>query len=178
MALIIRQEEHRDHEAVRVVISAAFSQEEMSDNTEQYLVERLRQSSDFIPELSLVAELDGVVVGHILLSKIVVRSEAGDHPSLALAPVSVSPKEQGNGVGSQLIRVAHAKATELGHGAIILLGHADYYPRFGYQQLDGFGIELPFDVPKENCFALELKEGTLTGVSGVVVYPPEFGAEA
>lgn len=73
-----------------------------------------------------------------------------------------------------LIQEAHKKAKELGHHSIVLLGHEQYYPNFGYKQADSFGIELPFDVPKEYCMAIELTENALDGVSGTVEYPKEF----
>lgn len=94
--------------------------------------------------------------------------------SLALAPVSVLPEFQGKGIGSALINYTHDKARNLGFTSIILLGHENYYPKFGYKLADSFGIELPFDVPKENCMAIELIENGLKGVSGTVEYPKEF----
>ena len=68
----------------------------------------------------------------------------------------------------------HKRAKELGYKSVVLLGHEKYYPRFGYSQADRFGIELPFDVPKENCMAIELTKNGLEGVSGVVEYSKEF----
>lgn len=73
-----------------------------------------------------------------------------------------------------LIEQAHQKARELGYKSIVLLGQEKNYPRFGYQQADTFGINLPFDVPKENCMAVELTKGGLDGVRGMVEYPKEF----
>ena len=84
------------------------------------------------------------------------------------------PDFQRNGIGGNLINEAHRKAKDLGYQSIILLGHETYYPRFGYQQADTFGIELPFDVPKKNCLAIELTPGGLKNVSGLVEYPEEF----
>ncbi len=172
--MIVRQENEEDHKTVFEVIREAFKDEPFADHKEQFLVQRLRHSDAFIPELSLVAEDSGEIVGHILLTKIKVSSDTQSFDSLALAPVSVLPKKQGNGIGAQLIKSAHAKAKQLGHTSVILLGHEDYYPRFGYKPAHLFGIELPFEVPKENCMAIELVENSLANTHGLVEYPKEF----
>lgn len=170
----IRQETKSDFGAVCKLIEKAFENEAMSDHKEHFLVERLRQSDVFMPELSLVAEIDGTVVGHVLLTKITINNGTQSFESLALAPVSVLPDYQGKGIGGKLIIEAHEKAKALGQTSIVLLGHDQYYPRFGYKQADTFGIKLPFDVPKENVMVIELVENGLSGVSGVVEYPQEF----
>ncbi len=172
--MLIRQESHRDYKIVFNLIEEAFKTEPFSDHKEQFLVERLRKSDAFIPELSLVAEIDNTIVGHILVTKLKIKSEANTFNSLALAPVSVLPKFQGQGIGAKLILQAHKKAKELGHTSIVLLGHEHYYPRFGYKQAHTFGIILPFEVPKENCLAIELTENGLKGIHGIVEYPKEF----
>lgn len=146
----------------------------MSDHKEQFLVERLRKSRTFVPELSIVAEVGEKIVGHILLTKIKIKHGQSEFDSLALAPVSVLPGYQGKGVGKRLIEQAHKEARRLGYKSIVLLGHEKYYPRFGYLQADKFGIELPFEAPKENCMAVELEKGGLNGVRGKVEYPKEF----
>jgi predicted N-acetyltransferase YhbS len=174
MKILIRQEESTDFQEVFNVIENAFRSEKFSDKREQFLVERLRKSSAFIPELSLVAVFENVIVGHILLTKLKVKNTKTQFESLALAPVSVLPEYQGNGIGGKLIVKAHKIAKQLGHKSIVLLGHEKYYPRFGYVLAEQFGIELPFDAPKENCMAIELINNGLTGVSGTVEYPKEF----
>jgi len=172
--MTIRQEKPKDFNAVFKLVEKAFKTEELSDHKEQFLVERLRKSNAFIPELSIIAEIDHEIVGHILLTKLKIKNTQNEFDSLALAPVSVLPKYQGKGIGTKLIEHAHKRAKELGHTSIVLLGHAKYYPKFGYVQVDKFGIELPFDVPKENCMAIELTKNGLKGVNGTVVYPKEF----
>lgn len=170
----IRQETEADRKAVGRVVLAAFAGISESDQSEHLLIDRLRRSDQFIPELSLVAEIDDQIVGHILLSIIHVVEGTQRHPSLALAPVSVHPEYQGRGIGARLITAAHDKARQMGFGSVILLGHAEYYPRFGYRKASEYGIRLPFDVPDENCMAVELIPGSLAGVVGRVEYPPEF----
>jgi predicted N-acetyltransferase YhbS len=157
--MIIRQEIRSDYKEVFNVIESAFKDAEFADNTEQFLVERLRKSHAFIPELSMVAEI---------------KNESTEFDSLALAPVSVLPEFQGKGIGGKLILESHKKAKELGYKSIVLLGHEKYYPRFGYEQADTYGIELPFEVPKQNCMVIELVENGLKGVNGMVEYPKEF----
>jgi len=174
MKLKIRQEEARDYKKVAEIIENAFKTEHFSDHQEQFLVERLRNSKDFLPELSMVAEIDDEVVGQILLSKIKITNSAASFDSLALAPVSVAPDYQLQGIGGELIRSAHKKAKELGFSSILLLGHDTYYPRFGYELISKYNINLPFDIPEKYCMILSLKEGGLEGVHGMVEYPEEF----
>lgn len=174
MKLNIRKENPEDFEMVFNLIKEAFKDEQMSDHREQLLVERLRKSTAFVPELSMVAEIDDTIVGHILLSKVKIKNKNSEFDSLALAPVSVHPDYQRKGIRGMLIKAAHQRAKELRHKSIILLGHKEYYPRFGYIQADKFDIDLPFEVPKENCMAIELVENGLKGTTGIVQYPKEF----
>ena len=138
--LTIRQEKPADHKTVEAVVKAAFANEAMSDQTEHLLVQRLRKSDAFIPELSLVGELDRQLVGHILLTKIHIKDGEKRHPSLALAPVSVHPHFQKRGIGGKLILESHRIAKSLDYQSIVLLGHADYYPRFGYELTSKYNI--------------------------------------
>lgn len=170
----IRQETIKDQEEVFSVIKSAFENAEYADDSEQFLVERLRKSDAFVPELSIVAEIDGKIVGHILLTKLKIKNKSSEFDSLALAPVSVLPEFQGKGIGGKLILESHKKAKELGFKSIVLLGHENFYPRFGYKQADYYGIELPFEAPKENCMVIELVDNGLKGVTGMVEYPKEF----
>lgn len=174
MDIKIRAEIQKDYNDVFDVIEQAFKTEKFSDKQEQFLVQRLRNSTAFIPELSLVAEINGQIVGHILLTKLKIKSKINEFTSLALAPVSVLPQFQGKGIGSKLILESHDRARKLGYKSIVLLGHEKYYPRFGYKETYKYGIELPFEVPKENCMVIELVENGLAGVSGIVEYPKEF----
>lgn len=168
MEIEIRKENAADFYEVALLIEEAFKSELQSDHREQFLVDRLRKTEAFIPELSIVALLNNNIVGHILLTQI----KIGDVTSLALAPVSVLPKYQGKGIGSKLIVEAHNKARELGYQSIILLGHKNYYPRFGYVAAETYGIKLPFDVPSEYVMAIELTPNALKDVSGIVEYHP------
>ena len=175
MKIKIRQETENDHAAVHKCIVEAFADVDESDHQEQFLVARLRKSSSFIPELSIIAEIEDQLVGHILFTKIKIVQSPYEFESLALAPVSVHPDYQGQGIGSELIKTGHKIAAKLGYKSIVVLGHATYYPKFSYTEAAEFDIKLPFIVPSENAMAIELVKNALKGVSGVVQYDPAFG---
>lgn len=168
--VVIRQEEAKDYPAVYAVIKSAFASAAHADGNEQDLVSALRQSDAFLPEMSLVAEIDGKIVGHILFTKV----DIGGSVQLALAPLSVLPEYQRRGVGSALIREGHRRARELGYGYSIVLGSETYYPRMGYVPAKNFGIVPPFAVADENFMACKLREDA-PAISGVVQYAKEFG---
>lgn len=174
MKIKLRQETPADHEAVFQLTEAAFKEMIYSDHSEHHLVNRLRESDAFIPQLSIVAELDEKIVGHILLTKVVVENEKEAFEILTLAPVSVLPAYHKKGIGSQLINDAHQKAKAMGYKAVVLLGHKDYYPRFGYELCRKYGISLPFEASEENCMIIPLYLNALDGISGVVKYPKAF----
>lgn len=173
-AIHIRQEKSTDFNDVHVLIEKAFRNDDVSDHKEQFLVENLRKSENFIPELSLIAEYEDKIVGHILLTRIKIKNQFQEYDSLALAPVSVLPKYHKQGIGGLLIKTAHKIARELQFKSVVLLGHATYYPKFGYKKASDFEIKLPFEVPLEYCMAIELVKNGLSNVSGTVKYPKEF----
>ena len=170
----IRQEVLSDYPIVFDLVEQAFRNEMISDKKEQFLVERLRKSDGFIPELSIVAEVNQKIVGYILLTKIIIETNPESETSLALAPVAVLPTFQKKGIGGRLIEEAHRIAKELGYESVILLGHENYYPKFGYQPLHHYDLSLPFEAPKENCMAIELVPDALKNKKGKVIYPREF----
>lgn len=175
MEVFIRQELTEDYSKTEEVVKRAFLDEEFSDKKEHILVNRIRKSDAFISELSLVAlNQDQDIVGHVLLSKVKITDGDKAVDSLALAPVSVLPEYQKKGIGSQLIRVALKKAKEVGFHSVIVLGHKDYYPKFGFKQADVWNIRAPFEVHSEFFLALELIENSLENVQGVVHYSKAF----
>ena len=172
----IRQETPDDYTRVIELTAKAFETMPFSDGDEDKLVDRLRKAPTFIPELSLVAELDNQLVGHILFTPLVIDNGQQQFQSLVLGPVSVLPEFQKQGIGGQLIVAGHQKATDLGFQSVILIGHPEYYPRFGYKTASGFGLKVAIKLPSDDVFmAVELTEDALSGVSGMVVFPPEFG---
>ncbi len=171
----IRTETPKDYNRVIELTEKAFETLEISDHNEGKLVDKLRKAPTFISELSLVAELNGQIVGHILFTPVTIDNGQQKFQSLVLAPVSVLPEFQKMGIGGQLIRAGHQKAKELGFHSAILLGHPEYYPRFGYKPASTWGIKTHYELPSDDVFmAIELTEGALTGVSGMVIFPPEF----
>ncbi|MCM3398224.1 N-acetyltransferase [Oceanobacillus profundus] len=175
MNRMIRQELPKDYKTTEEVVKQAFLNEQYSDGKEHQLVNRIRKSKAFIPELSLVAiGEDKAMIGHILLSKISIVYNDQSVESLALAPVSVAPQYQKKGIGSQLIHEGLKKAKALGYHSVIVLGHKDYYPKFGFKQALLWNIKAPFEVPDEAFMALELTEDSLETVQGVVHYPKAF----
>jgi putative acetyltransferase len=169
MEMLIRPETLADCLAIRHVNEQAFGKP-----NEARIVEGVRESPFFIPELSLVAEHDRKIVGHILFSKGKVQGEGESWDLLALGPVAVSPSCQRQGVGSRLVQAGLERALQLGHRGVFLIGHPTYYPRFGFTPARTFGLGLPFEVPDEVFMALPLWPGAMDGVRGTVVYPPAF----
>lgn len=167
--LIIRAERPHDHGAVEAALIAAFTRPERQAD-EHILVSALRQCRGFVPELSLVAELDGQVVGHILFTE----GTVGDKTVLALAPLCVLPAYQRKGIGGALINYGHNAARGLGYDVAVVLGHAEYYPRFGYSPASGFGIGCPFDTDDSHFMAINLKGGDIL-LSGMMKYASPFG---
>ncbi len=174
MEFIIRQETSADFDSVYEVVKAAFLNAEHTDNDEQNLVIRLRNSEAFVPALSLVATINDAIVGYIMFTKIKIKGDKEDYISLALAPLCVSPWMQCRDIGSKLILEGHKIAKELGFKSVVLLGHPTYYPRFSYVPASQFSITAPFDVPDEAFMACELINNGLSKVTGVVEYPKEF----
>ena len=174
MDIKIRKEESSDIEIVYQLVKEAFMNEEYTDHDEHNLVNRLRESKSFIPELSLVAVINQQIVGYILFTKIKIKNEENEYSSLALAPVSVIPDMQGKGIGKSLIKKGHQIANELGFKSIIVLGHPGYYHRFGYIPASQFGINSPFEVPDNAFMAIALETNNLYLQSGTVIYPEEF----
>ena len=137
-------------------------------------MEALRDADVHVPELCLVAVLDGSVVGHIAFSG--ARLAFGPQV-LALAPMAVLPQYQRRGAGSALISAALRRAAETHFPLIVVVGHADYYPRFGFEPADALGIKAPFDVPPEALMAYRLPAYT-PEARGTVVYPDAFASVA
>ena len=174
MHVITRQEEPHDIPKIADVIRKAFKGVGHSDHREHLMVDRLRNSAAFVPELSILAESSHGIVGHIMLTKVLIRNSASFSVSLALAPLSVLPEFQRQGIGRTLIVEAHRRAKQLGFQTVIVRGHADYYPKFGYERMKDHDIRLPFDVHESNCMVASLLDGEFPQLSGVVEYPPEF----
>ena len=168
--LEIRKEKREDYEEIYEVVKQAFEMAEHSDGNEQDLVVLLRDSNNFIPELSLVAIKVNRVVGYILFTKI----KIGEYEELALAPLGILPEYQKQGIGKKLIEEGHKIAKELGYHYSVVLGSEHYYPKMGYVPANQYGIKAPFEVPNENFMAIKLND-TNKEINGIVEYAKEFG---
>lgn len=171
----LRTEKPDDYKEIYRLHEAAFGGDE-----ESRLVDRLRKSEGFVPELSVVAEGDAGITGHILFTEISIQPDAEDASSqlsLSLAPMAVLPAFQKQGIGKALVREGLRRAKELKYASVIVLGHPDYYPAFGFVKASEFGLWSVFEAPDEAFMALELKEAALSKFGGEVVYSPEFFEE-
>jgi putative acetyltransferase len=164
----VRLEEPGDAAGVRETNELAFG-----TSVEAGLVDVLRGSPG---SLSLVATGNDRVIGHILFTPAAVEPPAKVRLA-ALAPMSVRPEHQRRGVGSRLVRTGLAECYRRGYRAVVLVGHAEYYPRFGFEPADAKGLACEFPVPREAFMVLELEAGALANVAGVVRFRPEFSAE-
>ena len=117
------------------------------------------------------------IVGHILFSSVTVEGEETTAEGMALAPMAVLPEYQRQGIGSKLVRAGIARLASSGCGFVIVLGHADYYPRFGFEPASRYGIRSEWEVPDDAFMIVVLNESVMQGISGVARYRPEF-AEA
>ena len=162
----IRSENAADRFSVRSVNEAAFGRPDEAD-----LVERL--SSEGVVLVSLVAEVRRQIVGHIMFSRMSIDTAHASIPAVALAPMAVLPEYQRRTIGGQLIRGGLELLCEQGEQIVLVLGHADYYPRFGFSTRKARSLESPF--PPNAFMAMELTLGALDGVCGKVRYPAAFG---
>ena len=160
----IRAELESDHAEVFTVNQLAFDQDD-----ESRIIEKIRESPHFVPELSLVAINNNELIGHILFSRLQING-AQEHTSLALAPMAVRPDHQKQGVGGKLIAEGFKRALQLGFDSVIVLGHKDYYPRFGFKRASTWNIKCPFNVPDNAFMAIELKPNALKDKRGTVRY--------
>lgn len=165
--MIIRRERPSDLAAIHQVQARAFGGAAEAD-----LVDVLRAHDK--ATLSLVAEDEGLIVGHILFSPVTIETATGLRRGLGLAPLAVVPERQGQGIGSLLAEEGLKQCRAEGHSFVVVLGHADYYPRFGFVPASRFGIKSEYDVADENFMACELQPGALRDGGGLARYEPEF----
>lgn len=166
--ITIRTETNDDIPAVYTVNEKAF---ERPDEAE--LVDTLRRQDAVL--LSLVADLDGHIVGHILFTPVVVETPSGETlQAVGIGPLAVSPAMQRKGIGSLLMRAGLEACARQGHKLVFLLGHPDYYPRFGFQTASRYGYRWEKTAPEEAFMVFELTPNTLPGPGGVVRFLPEF----
>ncbi len=164
--MVIRAERESDKAAIYKVNELAFGTTAEAD-----LVDALREQAE--PIISLVAEDGGEVVGHIMFSPVSLSTDS-ELKVAGLAPMAVAPAHQRQGVGSALVRAGIERCREMGFRAVVVLGHREYYPRFGFLPASRFGLQCEYDVPDDVFMAMELHPKALDMKSGVVKYHAVF----
>lgn len=165
--MLVRAEAQADHAVVHDINVAAFG-----GTAEARLIAMLREQAR--PVISLVAEEDATVTGHIMFTPVSLRGFS--EPIMGLAPMAVAPSRQRRGIGSALVKAGLERCKESGAVAAVVLGHADFYPRFGFVPAARLGLKCEFDAPADAFMAIELQEHGLRGASGTVAYHPVFSS--
>ena len=167
MKMTIRPEKPTDIESIHYVNEQAFG-----GKTEAEIVDKLRARK--ATTISLVAVDEKKIVGHIMFSQVKIEPEDAGFKALGLAPMAVLPQYQRKGVGSRLMGAGLEACSERGYGAVFVVGHPEYYPRFGFVPAKAQGFDCEFEVPNEAWMVRELWEGVLAGRRGRVFFQPEF----
>jgi len=168
--ITIREEQHQDRNAIREVNIQAFGQNQEAD-----LIDKIRRSCNDL--ISLVALIKRTIVGHICFSPVTIESKVKTIQGMGLAPMTVLPAFQRKGIGTELVRDGIERVKKKGFPFIIVLGHASYYPRFGFEPASHYGIRCEWDVPDSAFMILLLDEPEMRESAGLARYLPEF-AEA
>jgi len=165
MLFEIREEHPSDVAVIRDLNKRSFDQDQ-----EGNIVDALRSNGAVL--LSMVATLNGRVVGHIMYSPLVV----GEVTGAALGPMAVLPEYQRQGIGSKLVEAGNRKLKDEGCPFIIVVGHPNYYPRFGFVPANTHGIECEWEVPTDAFMLLVLNQSKVQGVAGLAKYRDEFSS--
>src|SRR5262249_35127151 len=161
-----RKETPHDYSAIRELNERAFGAA-----VEAKLVDMLRAAKKVV--LSLVAVHQNRIIGHILFSPVTVTEAPENFRAVGLAPMSVLPQFQNRGIGSKLVREGLEACKREGYAVVVVLGHAKYYPRFGFLRAKDYGLDNEYDAV-DSFMVLELQEGFLGTIRGLVKYAPEF----
>ena len=169
--IIIRKENPSDFNFIKLLNDNAFNQTQEGE-----LIENLRKKTEYISELSLLAINSEVILGHILFFPVVILSGEKRYSTLCLAPMAVLPEYQKKGIGRKLILEGLKRAKILGFNSVVVLGHPEYYPKFGFRPASFWKIKEPFGVPDEAMMAIELSKGALDFGGGMIDFPEEYFA--
>ena len=167
---VIRPERVSDHAEIEAVVRAAFTRH---PDDVALLVERIRASENYVPELAVVAVDDSGVLAHTMLSWVGLENSSRAR-ILNLSPMSVRPDRQRQGIGSQLIRSVLERAEAAGEPAVMVEGIPDYYPQFGFERARTLGFVAPSESIPDAAFMVKRLAGYDPSLAGAVVYPPAF----
>lgn len=172
----IRMIDKKDFPIVDKLIRKSFEHTEHGYDNESELVDKIRASNAYIPSLEMVAVDDSdSIVGHGLLSEVsVIDSNKFSHVGLVLAPLDVAINHQNKGIGSKILTTLEKEAKRMHYRFISILGHPNYYPRFGYVPAIEYNIHAPFDVPNEAFMIKPLYDNALDSISGTIKYSKAF----
>lgn len=162
----IRPETAKDFKSIYDLVRRAFETAKVSNGQEQDFVEKLRSGENYLPELALVAEDEGRLAGHIMLTKITVEQEPENWAALLAAPLSVELEHRGQGLGAELMREAVRRAAAKNFPAVFLVGDPAYYRRFGFKPVTEYGLTYNLEIPSEYVLGLELREKALQEAGG------------
>lgn len=165
--MIIRKEQPSDIEQIWHINAEAFD-----TDTEANLVNTLRNTG--CPYISLVAEADDKIVGHILFTAVELSDNENNLKIMGLAPMAVLNQYQNRGIGSQLVKAGVEHCRALAYDVIVVLGHPNYYPKFGFVPSVSYGIRSEYDVPDDVFMILELTAGALKNHKGIIRYHEAF----
>lgn len=174
--LVLRRETPADYAAAEQLTREAFWNVYRPGCTEHYVLHVLRDDPAFVPELDLVLEADGRLIGHIVYMRAHLSADDGrELPVMTFGPVSIDPAFQGRGCGRRLLEASMARARELGAGALCIEGNPDLYGRFGFEPAAGRGIRFQGEAEEAPyCLVCELRPGYLDGVTGVYHTPAGY----
>ena len=164
----IRVAQQKDFDEIYQLVQTAFATANVKDGTEQDFVLALRAGDGYLPALEFVAEEDGKLIGHVMLTKKPVKTPSGQFAGLLLAPLCVALEYRSQGVGSRLVRHSMAEAKTLGYTGVFLAGDPAYYGRFGFRAIDRFGIQNDSPIPDQFVLGCEIAPGGLEGARGVL----------
>jgi putative acetyltransferase len=167
--MIIRQAREEDFTNIRVFVAQAFATARARNGDEPAFVDRMRASADFLPELALVAEETGGIIGFVMLTRTAIVDGQARHAALLLAPLAEALPHRNQGLGARLVREAFARARDLGHALVLLVGDPGYYRRFGFIPAAGCGIRHhDTAIAADRVLVCALTPAALAGVRGQV----------
>lgn len=174
---VIRNIKNEDLREVEFVARKAFWNLNMPGCDEHYIIHRLWNSDDCVPELSMLAEYENKIVGSILYAKAKIKTSNAELDALTFGPLSVDPAIQKKGIGKQLLKKSMEKAKLLGFSSILICGVPTYYPKYGFITADKFGITMPDGTNFDAFMGIELIKGSLHGINGKFYEPSVYRAD-